>query len=239
MGKRALCFLTYSNLSQPKLWHKIFNDNKEKLNVYIHNKNEFNDNEFGMHNYCIRNTKSTHYAHISLIKATLQLFKEAFENDENEFFILLSESCIPLYNFQYIYDKIFAINSNIFSSENNNSVERFEYLTDPSFFDRSNFSKQSACLILKRNTLKFFLDNDYTYLFSDTFYAPDEHYFINLCNKFGILYDKRHLNYANWSSGGARPNTYYHLTNEMISDIITENPSCFFMRKIHKDCVLP
>ena len=34
--KIALCFLTYGNLSQPKLWSKIFNNNRYKLNVYLH-----------------------------------------------------------------------------------------------------------------------------------------------------------------------------------------------------------
>ena len=37
-NKIALCFLTYGNLSQPKLWEKFINS---KYNIYIHNKDDF------------------------------------------------------------------------------------------------------------------------------------------------------------------------------------------------------
>ena len=49
--KIALCFLTYDNLSQPKLWSKIFYNinNKDKLNVYIHNKIPFVDKKYNLH----------------------------------------------------------------------------------------------------------------------------------------------------------------------------------------------
>ena len=36
--KIALCFLTYDNLSQPKLWYNFINS---KYNIYIHNKDKF------------------------------------------------------------------------------------------------------------------------------------------------------------------------------------------------------
>jgi len=51
MSKIALCFLTYGNLSQPKLWNNVFNNNESLLNVYIHNKYEFKDNKFEIHKY--------------------------------------------------------------------------------------------------------------------------------------------------------------------------------------------
>ena len=46
-GKIALCFLTYGNLSQPKLWKNFINP---KYNIYIHNKDKFTG-EF--EKYCI------------------------------------------------------------------------------------------------------------------------------------------------------------------------------------------
>ena len=43
---------------------------------------------------------------ISLVKATLNLFKEAFQKEDNKYFILLSDKCIPLYNANDIYNKV-------------------------------------------------------------------------------------------------------------------------------------
>jgi hypothetical protein len=87
--KIALCFLTYDNLSQPKLWENFINS---KYNIYIHNKYKFTGI---FEQYCINNKVETKWGHISLVKATLNLFKEAFQTAENKFFILLSNTCIP------------------------------------------------------------------------------------------------------------------------------------------------
>ena len=76
--KIALCFITYDNLSQPKLWHRVISSNHSKLNVYIHNKCDFVDKEYNLEKYCIKNKVETKWGHISLIKATLALLREAF-----------------------------------------------------------------------------------------------------------------------------------------------------------------
>ena len=46
--------------------------------------------------YCIKDKVKTKWADISLIKATLKLFNIAFKNENNKYFILLSDKCIPL-----------------------------------------------------------------------------------------------------------------------------------------------
>ena len=101
--KVALCFLTYKNLSQPKLWSNIINNNLDKLNVYIHNKYDFIDNEYNLHKYCISNRIETKYGHKSLVQATLNLFKEAYIDTENDFFILLSAKAVYLKQFKCLF----------------------------------------------------------------------------------------------------------------------------------------
>jgi hypothetical protein len=234
MGKIALCFLTYENLTQSKLWSHQFDNNKDKFNIYIHNKNNFTDNN--IQKYCIKNRIETRYAHKSLINATLELFRECYNNYENEYFILLSDKCIPLYNLDYIYKKIYQINNNIISCKIGESIERYENLNDKNFFDKQKFSKQSQWLVLKRDSVKFFLENDFTYLYNDNFYAVDEHYFINLCIKYNINFYNSDITFTNWKDGSAE--TYINLTNNIIYDIIN-NTSCLFLRKISNQCTLP
>lgn len=236
--KMALCFLTYTNVSQPKLWHKIIHNHEDKINVYIHNKHNFKDNKYGLHNYCIKNRVQTKHAHISLVQATLKLFEEAFQNNENEFFILLSDKTIPLYNYDYIYNKIKKINTNIISNESYKSIERYNNLNNKNFFNINQFSKQSQWMVLNRKTVEFFIHNDFTYLYSDNFYAPDEHYFINLCIKFNIPFLEKQITYVNWEENDGTPTTYIHLTNEFINEI-KKNKDFWFIRKISQHCVLP
>jgi len=238
MTKVAFCFLTYDNLSQPTLWNNFFSNKQDKYNIYIHNKLPFVDETYHFEKYCIDSCVKTKYAHISVVKATFELFKKALLDPENQYFILLSETCIPLYNFDHIYSRIQEINTNIIQSGYNNSMERFIDLTDENFFDKNNFVKQNPCLILNRQTVEFFINNDFTYLFNDKFYAPDEHYFVNLCNKFNINYVNSNINYANWEfNHQGRPKTYNELTIEEVIHKRTEG--FMFMRKISKECIVP
>jgi hypothetical protein len=238
MTKIAFCFLTYENVSQPTLWHNFFNNKQDKYNMYIHNKHPFIDNSYHFEHKCIDNCIETKYSHISVVKATLELFKKALLNPENQYFVLLSETCIPLHNFEHIYSRIQAINTNIIQVTQNNNMERFNDLTDPNFFDKNNFAKHNPCLILNRQTAEFFVNNDFTYLFNDNFYAPDEHYFVNLCNKFSIPYINSNINYSHWEwNHEGRPKTYYSITNEEINNI--KSNGFLFMRKIAKECNVP
>ena len=238
MTKIAFCFLTYENISQPELWNIFFSNKEDKHNIYIHNKSEFKDEKYSFDLFCIDNIVETKYAHISVIKATIEMFKKALLDNDNQYFVLLSETCIPLYSFEYIYNRIQKINSNIIQISNNNSIERFDDLTDTNFFDKNNFTKQSSCMILNRSTAEFFTNNDFTYLFNDNFYAPDEHYFVNLLHKYNIPYVNSPINYSHWEWNHiGRPKTYDELTMEEIMQIRSEG--FIFMRKISKDCKLP
>jgi len=236
--KIALCFLTYENLSQPKLWKNIIDENQDKVHIYIHNKHDFKDEEYGLDQYCIKNRTETRYGHISLVQATLQLFEEAYKNSENTFFVLLSDKTIPLYSFDFIYDRILEWNNNIISNESWKSIERFDDLTNPAFFDKKTFSKQSQWMILKRETVFFFITNRFTYLYSDRFWAADEHYFINICIKFCIPYLEKLITYTNWEEQKCSPKTYDYLSNEIIKNI-KKNPDLLFMRKVSQKCILP
>ena len=246
MQKIALCFLTYGNLSQPQLWSRIINENKDKLNVYIHNKTDFIDPEYNLERFCIKNKEpKTRWGHISLVRATLKLFEEAYKNEENDFFILLSDKCIPLYNFDYIYKQIFRINKNILRVVKGGVSAGYQLLDDSVFLSINDMQKQSQWIILNRNTCEFFVETDYTSKFGEKSICPDEHYFITIMNKFKIPYSNNMVTYFNRDeesddnvNNKPFPKTYDILTDDMIYDILYKT-RCFFMRKISDKCVLP
>jgi hypothetical protein len=236
-AKIALCFLTYDNLSQPRLWSCF--KNSKYYNIYIHNKNTFTG-EFKQ--YCIKNKVETKWGHLSLVNATLNLFKDAFQNEENKYFLLLSDKCIPLYSADEIYTKVKQLDNNIILSYNLNR-ERYDSLDDKSFFSKDEFMKQNQWMLLKRNTVKKFIENDYTDIFGKKFNVPDEHYFINIIHKFNIPFINRKITYVNWNENSdskkykSKPKTYSKLTNEMIENILKSD--VFFMRKVGPECILP
>ena len=113
--KIAFCFLSYGNLNQSNIWKHFFINNSE-YNIYIHNKNPITDD---FKKYSIPNIINTKWGDISLVKATIELLKEAYKCEDNHYFILLSDSCIPLHNFNYIYDKIINYNCSIINEFEN------------------------------------------------------------------------------------------------------------------------
>ena len=246
--KVALCFLTYGNLSQPRLWSQIIEKNRAdgKVNAYIHNKCEFADDEEGCHlrQYCLPESErvDTQYGNISLVTATLRLFEHAFrDSEENTFFVLLSDTCVPLRPFDDIYDTILETNANIIDDWGERRMWVYDNLANPSFFDIERFTLQSQWIVLDRKTVQFFIDpvNDFTSHFGETVWAPDESYFINVAIKFDIPFVNCKTRYLNFKEDG-RPFTYDSITQEELAEIQNSIPKhCFFLRKVSSLCTFP
>ena len=241
----ALCFLTYENLTQCKIWNKLVKDTTNKFNIYIHNKNDFTENETDFNKYIIKNKINTKWGNISLVNATLLLFKEAYENVNNKFFILLSDKCLPLFNLNVIYDKINKLNTNLIHVVENNNENKldcfYNSLIDKSYFNKEDFKKQSQWMVLDRETVKFLINNDITNaVFGDNFWIPDEYYFINILIKNKINYINKSVTHVEWvreekSCDWWIPYIYKDNDLEKIKEIIKKNnetDECLFIRKV-------
>lgn len=243
MKKLAFCFLTYDKLNRSDIWKMFFNNiSNNKYNIYINNKEKFNDS---FNEFCINNRYTdTKWGDISLVKATLRLFEKAYQDDnDNEYFILLSNSCIPIQRFNKIYSYLNNVNKSIIYFEqinNKNILKRCDKMNDKTFFDQ--FVKQSQWMILKRDVVKFFLDNKYFDIFGNEIFAPDEHYFVNICLKYNLPFDNKQLIYVNWNNPSDNPRyrlfpkTYDSIN---LSELIELQKDNYFMRKISDDCKLP
>ena len=235
--KIALCFLTYGNLSQPDLWKPFVHP---KYSIYIHNKDKFSGQ---FEQYCIENRIATKHSDISLVKATLLLFKEAFKNTENAYFVLLSDMSIPLYSPGEIHDQVKGLGSDVLLNSCHKNMERYDTLADKTFFEKSAFVKQHQWMLLKRDTVRFLIENDYTHIFGAGSNVPDEHYFINVMQKFNIPFINRGTTFVNWQENSdlkkyrARPKTYSTLTEEMLQGVWKSG--ALFMRKIGPECNIP
>ena len=167
-----------------------------------------------------------------MVKATLLLFKEAYKIEENEYFILLSDKCIPLYTPQELYTKINNLNINLLktyktkiNSEEHNK-RRFNLLNNKEYFNQEEWYHQSQWMLLKRETVKFFIENDFISLFGEKSSIADEHYFVNIMKKYNINYENQLITFVNWKEESIsdrhrkKPRTYDNLTNNIINDNI-------------------
>lgn len=218
--KIALMFLTRSDIHHCDIWKQFLSSHEDKFNVYIHNKEPLTDPFF--EKFIIPETCETHWGHISLVKSTLLLLKYALQDENNQRFILLSESTIPVHNFGYIYNRLTFMDCNYFAITN---VKR---------------RVGHQWFIINRKFADFCVKNDFTNEYINI-KIPDEKYFIDICMRFKFSIRNTMTTYCDWSNfvynphGGRSPKTFTEFTNSTLISIRKLN--CFFARKIDKDCV--
>lgn len=234
--KLAFCFLTYNSIKHPKLWDRFLD--KSRSNVYVHNKENFKCPYFDK--YIIHQKCKTAWGHISLVEATLLLFKEALLNTDNEYFILVSDKCIPVQTFEYVYYSILDMNTNILFEVNNERTQRLCHarknsMRDKTFFSDIELRKQSQWMILKRQTVEFLMHANFLHKFGLNSQCPDEHYFINICTKYKIPYLSKLSTFVKWPRGGGNhPYTFTTLNENVIQKV--RSTGAYFMRKIDANC---
>jgi len=249
MEKHAYCFLTKGELNQPALWDSYFsNSSNDRFGVFLHPKMPV-DVESRFKDNIIDSLIPTSWGGLDLVHATLNLFEKAYDWGADKF-ILLSDSCIPLYNYGYIYKKISQSNKNHIrhGGVDNETEHPFmhditgRYMHAPKLIEITelkDFKKGSQWLVLNRETCRTFLDNDATSYFKGMF-APDEHYFQTMAQYHNLLDEEdtrnKSLTYVNWDNphDWKHPVSYSKLTDKNISKM--RSKGFLFARKITKDC---
>ena len=104
--KIAFCFLLYEYVKHNSIWEKFFlEDSKCTHSIYSHIKKESLKTQNWVKNNKV-NTINTKWCDESLVFAWIAMLKKALKDKSNKYFVLLSDQCIPLYNYTTIYNKI-------------------------------------------------------------------------------------------------------------------------------------
>src|ERR1700694_3653528 len=183
--KVAFCFLTQSNLHQPVVWDRFFLDaDTAQYNIYSHVKYPaaVSDNILAANK--IREYIPTRSGHVSIVVATTRLFEAAFEDDEdNTFFILLSESTIPIEPFKKVVHKLTAARCCSIISFRVPSLGSEHHFRLNSVIDWRIFADKwfhhDQWIVLHRSHVDALLRTPCYSMFEDVF-AADEHYFMNV-----------------------------------------------------------
>ncbi|KAF8407788.1 hypothetical protein HHK36_006924 [Tetracentron sinense] len=164
----------------------------------------------------------------TMIDAERRLLANALLDFSNERFVLLSESCIPLFNFTTVYN--YLINSNqsfLGSFDDPRKVGRGRYNRQMwPVISIADWRKGSQWFEVHRNlATEIISDRKYYPVFQDYCHPPcymDEHYIPTLVNMLSPeLNSNRSLTWVDWSRGGPHPGRFLwqDITDEFLNRI--------------------
>lgn len=173
--KISFCFLIYDVINHEDLWNIFFtNVDSDKYNIYIHYKTDKQLKYF--EKFKLKNCISTYYSNISLVLAQNIMLSEGLKDNENEHFIFLSGSCIPLKSFDYLYNNLNKSYSYFNITPASDCFPRCNHVLN--YIDRKYINKASQWCILNKNHAQLMIDkNEYIKWFENND-CPDEHCYI-------------------------------------------------------------
>ncbi|KAK6921719.1 Glycosyl transferase, family 14 [Dillenia turbinata] len=182
----------------------------------------------------------------SMIDAERRLLANALLDFSNERFILLSETCIPLFNFTTIYN--YLINSN------QSFLSLFD---DPRPIGRGRYNKRMWPTITiadwrkgsqwfevhRKLAIKIVSDVKYYPIFVEHCRPPcyvDEHYLATLVNMVSPeMSSNRSITWVDWSTGGSHPLTFVrkHVSQEFLNKA-RHGSNCSYNGEVSYVCFL-
>nr|XP_023887086.1 uncharacterized protein LOC111999199 [Quercus suber] len=135
--KIAFLFLVRKDLPLDFLWGAFFkNGDAANLSIYIHSEPRFVFDETTtssafFYGRQLTNSIQVVWGESSMIMAERLLLEKALEDPANQRFILLSDSCIPLYEFSYIYNAVMSSPKSFVDSFININEDRYDPKMSP------------------------------------------------------------------------------------------------------------
>ncbi|GMH10784.1 hypothetical protein Nepgr_012625 [Nepenthes gracilis] len=246
--KIAFMFLSKGPLPLAPLWERFFKGHEGLYSIYMHSLPSFHD-EFSPSSVFYKRfipSQVSEWGKMSMCDAERRLLANALLDISNEWFILLSESCIPLYNFSMIYHYI--------------KKSRYSFMgafDDPGPYGRGRYNDNMAPEVnitqWRKGSQWFEVDRRLaiTIVEDDTFYPKfeafcrpacyvDEHYFPTMLTILAPnLLANRSITWVDWSRGGPHPATFGRadIKPEFFKRI-TEGQNCLYNDQPSSVCFL-
>lgn len=244
--KVAFMFLTRGPLAFLPLWEKFFKGHEKLYSIYLHALPGYELNVSMASPFYKRQvpSKEVHWGEISLVDAERRLLANALLDLSNERFILLSESCIPVYNLPTVYKYLIrSTHSFVESYDDPSRVGRGRY--NPNMKPEINLSdwrKGSQWFEINRDLAVAIVSDTKYYTIFKKFCRPDcysdEHYIPTLVNTFYKKFSaNRTVTWVDWSRGGPHPGMFgkNDITEGFIQNIRNNATHCAY--NSDKTCV--
>uniref|UniRef100_A0A7C9EWW1 Uncharacterized protein n=1 Tax=Opuntia streptacantha TaxID=393608 RepID=A0A7C9EWW1_OPUST len=246
--KIAFMFLTKGPLPLAPLWERFFKGHEGRYSIYIHSLPSYNE-EFPSTSVFYRRhvpSQLTEWGKMSMCDAERRLLANALLDMSNEWFILLSESCIPLYKFSVVYQYIARSKysfMNAFDDPGPYGRGRYNENMAPEV-NVTQWRKGSQWFEINRRLAITVVEDTIFHPKFEAFCKPhcyvDEHYFPTMLTiRAPNLLANRSLTWVDWSRGGAHPATFGKgdITAEFFKKI-AESKNCEYNGKNHSTCYL-
>ncbi|KAG5240416.1 hypothetical protein OIU77_011998 [Salix suchowensis] len=212
--KVAFMFLTKGPVLMAPLWEKFFQGHEGMYSIYVHSSPSYNESKPESPVFHGRRipSKDVQWGSTNIIEAERRLLANALLDISNQRFVLLSESCIPIFDFSTVYTHLM--------NSTKNHVESY-VLNGPVGNGRYDPRMRPVIKIeqWRKGSQWFEMDRDLAIdVVSDQKYFPlfqkhckrkcyaDEHYlptFVSM--KHPERNSNRSLTWVDWSRGGAHP----------------------------------
>ncbi|EES14395.1 hypothetical protein BDA96_07G011700 [Sorghum bicolor] len=247
--KVAFLFMARGPLPFAPLWDKFFRDHQGLYSVYVHTVPDYKLNVSKNSAFYGRQIPSqdVSWGSITLVDAEKRLLANALLDFSNERFVLLSESCIPVFNFPTVYE--YLINSahsfvESYNIDTPQSAGRYNRRMAPHIM-ADQWRKGSEWFELNRElAVQIVADYKYYSIFRKHCRPscyPDEHYIPTYLHLFhGPLNANRTITWVDWSRGGPHPASYgaADITEDFIQAIRNNGTQCFYNSKPTSVCYL-
>ncbi|KAM7254596.1 hypothetical protein ACFE04_003976 [Oxalis oulophora] len=246
--KIAFMFLTKGPLPLAPLWEKFFKGNEGLYSIYIHPHPSYAGKYPAtsvFHNKQIP-SQLAEWGRMTMCDAERRLLANAMLDISNEYFILLSESCIPLRNFSVTYKHISRSQHSFMGSfDERGPYGRGRY--NPNMLPEvslAQWRKGSQWFEINRELAVNIIEDSKYYPKFKAFCTPacyvDEHYFPTMLSiQLPRLLANRTLTWTDWSRGGAHPATFGK--NDMTEGFfkrISESKTCVYNNQTTNLCYL-
>jgi len=213
MVKIALLFLTINDVYHADYWQDFLAGHENQYSIYVHAKNGVPSDSF-FKPFELSTTVPTTWA--NSMRGEIRLLQEALKDRNNKKFIMLSETTIPLSDFDDVYNTVLATSKSIFvyhvnphQYPNNACYKKRNLLLIPEPFRYKN----SQWVILNRKHAQLMAaDKEYIDIIA-TYEADNELYPATFLASQGRLNEIEPVDktYVNWSKPGPHPFLFSHL----------------------------
>ncbi|MCD7451769.1 hypothetical protein HAX54_013417 [Datura stramonium] len=247
--KIAFMFLTRGSLPLAPLWERFFQGHEALYSIYIHSQPSFNGTAPGegpiFHGRRVP-SKKVEWGSFNMVEAERRLLANALLDLSNERFVLLSESCIPLYNFTTIYNYIMnSAKTFVESYDLLSPVGRGRYNKKMTpWITLGQWRKGSQWFEVDREIAIDIISDQKYFLLFKRYCKPacysDEHYLPTFVT---MMYwwknENRTLTWVDWAKGGAHPTKFIRpdVTEDLLNQM-RDGSKCEYNGEPNNVCYL-
>lgn len=218
--KIAFMFLTPGSLPFERLWDLFFSGNEGKFSVYVHasQRKPVHQSKYFLGSDI--HSDKVGWGQVSMIDAERRLLGNALRDPDNQHFVLLSDSCIPLHRFDYVYNYLMYTNVSYIDSffdPGPHGNDRYSPHMLPEI-EKEDFRKGAQWFHLKRQHAMIVISDTLYYSKFKNYCRPgfegrncycDEHYlptFFNIIDPGGVA--NWSVTHVDWSEHKWHPKSY-------------------------------